>query len=147
MVDRRGAGSGGLWRVAAPGDDPRGYGSPPREMTASPGRPRDQAVELVGVNPAVRRAVDLNGRAERAVAEAEDVVQVGPVRAAARGLAEADTEPVAGVRGQCLRADGLAGLSPANPDVCPGGRVPEVAVERHHPVHVGAGEVEPRGQQ
>lgn len=36
---------------------------------------------------------------------------------------------------------------PADPDAGRGGRVPEVPVERHHAVHVGAGHVEFPGQQ
>jgi hypothetical protein len=66
---------------------------------------------------------------------------------AVRGRARAGSEPGAGVRGQRLRADGLAGLSPADPDVRPRGGVPEVTLERHHAVHVGAGQVELPGQQ
>src|SRR3954454_15932164 len=94
-----------------------------------------EGVDAFARQPAVQPTVDGSGRAERAVAQAEDLVDLdaGPQLDGA----------VSGLDVQRLGADRLAGLGPAQGDDVHGGRLgAEVLVEGHHAVHLGDGEVE-----
>ena len=86
----------------------------------------------------------ITGRPERAVAQAEDLVD-GQAPVGGRA-ADRDPEPLDGVLDERVGADGLAGLGAADPQLDgPAGRRPEVAVEGDDAVDLGAREVQGLG--
>jgi len=102
---------------------------------------QDQPVELGGVHPAVQATVDGHRRPERAVPEAEDLIEGD--RPVCRGVAEVDVQGAGGVVSQGAATHGLARLAPADldPQLPRRGRA-QVRIEGQHTVNVGAGEVQ-----
>ena len=89
---------------------------------------------------------DHHGRAERAIAQAEDLIEGQP--AVGGRLAEPDPEPFDRVRRERIRPDRLARLGPADPDLDgTAGRRPEVAIERDDAVDFRTRQVQDIGDE
>src|SRR3954447_5307201 len=102
---------------------------------------RQEGVEPGRVDPAEELTIDLHRGPERAVAEAEDLLQRR--LAVTGGVAHVDSEAGDGPGHEGLAAERLAGLRAADPDRTPPGRLlAEVLVEGDDAVDVGRRDVE-----
>jgi hypothetical protein len=116
----------------------------PSRSTSASGSSQIMPRVPVRTDPAHDLAVDQRRRS--AGAEPEAVDRLERDRAVCRGLAQGDARLGFGRRDGRGRTHGLAGFGAAELDhVPPGGLGPEIVIEAHHPVHLGAREVERLG--